>query len=70
MHSTTYLTTGRLHSAALAWWEDEEGVTAIEYALVGSLILLVAASAIAVFSEALKVLFDNVAAAVDAVING
>jgi pilus assembly protein Flp/PilA len=43
MHSTTCLTTtGRLRSAAVAWWRDEEGVTAIEYGLLAALIVLAA----------------------------
>jgi Flp pilus assembly pilin Flp len=69
MRSTTCTTTGRLSCAALAWWNDEEGVTAIEYALVGTLIFLAAAISITAFSDALKVVFDTVAEAVDLALN-
>jgi pilus assembly protein Flp/PilA len=69
MRSTTCSSTGRLCSAALAWWKDEEGVTAIEYALVAALIFLAALSSITGFADALKVLFDNVQAAITTALN-
>jgi pilus assembly protein Flp/PilA len=42
MGSTTSNTTGRFGSAALAWWEDESGVTALEYGLLAALIVAAA----------------------------
>lgn len=42
MGSTTYITTNRFGSAARAWWQDESGVTAIEYGLLAALIVVAA----------------------------
>jgi Flp pilus assembly pilin Flp len=60
MHSTTCLTTtGRLSSAALAWWQDEEGVTSIEYGLLAALIVVACLGVFSAFSDALKVVYQT-----------
>jgi Flp pilus assembly pilin Flp len=58
MRSTTCTTTGRLSSAAQAWWKDEEGTTAIEYALVASLVAIGAIAGFSAFGGALSDLYD------------
>lgn len=46
-----------------AFWAEQEGVTAIEYALLGALIAVVIASSVGVLGGAVKALFEVVAAA-------
>jgi pilus assembly protein Flp/PilA len=57
MHSTTCLSTGRLPSAALAWWQDEAGVAAIEYGLLAALIALAAVGGFTALGGSLEDLF-------------
>ena len=59
MVSTTSITTGRFSSAALAWWKDESGVTAIEYGLLAALIVVVCIGAFTAFGDAMKVVYQT-----------
>jgi pilus assembly protein Flp/PilA len=59
MHSTTCLTTGRLPSAALAWCQDEEGVTSIEYGLLAALIVITCIGAFTAFGDALALVYQT-----------
>jgi Flp pilus assembly pilin Flp len=64
MRSNTNPTSHRIRSAVLAWWHDEEGVTSIEYGLMGALILSVCVLALTTFSDSLAVIYQKWADAV------
>jgi pilus assembly protein Flp/PilA len=51
----------RLQQLASSFYTDESGVTAIEYALIASLIAVVIAAAVGVVGSSLNTLFTNVA---------
>ena len=69
MDSTTSITTGRFSSAALAWWQDESGVTAIEYGLLAALIVVACIGVFTAFGDSLKVVYKTWTDAVLAALN-
>ena len=48
----------------MAFWHDEDGATAIEYALIGSLVSIVIVVALTTVGSALSATFANVASKV------
>lgn len=59
MGSTTSITIRRFGSAALAWWQDESGVTAIEYGLLAALIVIACIGAFTAFGDALLLVYQT-----------
>jgi pilus assembly protein Flp/PilA len=54
----------RIQSFTRAFWQDESGVSAIEYALVASLIAMIILSAVVALGGALLALWNRVAGCV------
>lgn len=57
------MTTAEIEEELSAFWADQEGVTAIEYALIGALIAVVIVASVAKLGEAVRNLYDTVVAA-------
>ena len=56
-------------AAALRWWRDERGVTAIEYGLLGALIVVAAIGGFTALGGSLTDLYDRWSGAVIAALN-
>ncbi|WP_407278911.1 Flp family type IVb pilin [Aromatoleum evansii] len=58
--------TAQIKKSLSAFWSDQEGVTAIEYALLAALILAVIVVSVGLVGTNLQALYDDVAAKVAA----
>lgn len=55
------MNTAQIREALSAFWAEQDGVTAIEYALLGALIAVVIASSVGLLGGTVAALFDRVA---------
>lgn len=55
------MNTAQIREALSAFWAEQDGVTAIEYALLGALIAVVIASSVGLLGATVTALFDRVA---------
>ncbi|HJV26061.1 MAG TPA: Flp family type IVb pilin [Aromatoleum sp.] len=54
---------GRLKQSLLSFWTEQDGVTSIEYALLGVLIAVAIVGSVSLLGQTVKGLFDSVVAA-------
>jgi pilus assembly protein Flp/PilA len=69
MRSTPFSMVKSFGSAARRWWNEETGVTAIEYGLLAALILVACIGVFTAFGDALKVVYKTWSDAVLAALN-